>query len=613
MSLQIRTLGTLILIGTAPALFAQQVPVALTPVDVYSNRVANQEPVGTFAMPVSALRYEPLVDVQGRNLAEAQADVSIRGGIFENTGFRLGAVSVSDPQTGHYLTELPFAPAMLGAPSLLTGADHALGASNSTVAGVEYGWRPIRDAGSISAGAGEFATARTEFYAGQAGLAKIGSAGLAGDISWANSNSDGSLPFGEHDFTRLSGRLQLQGAASQTDLSVGYQEKTFGWTNMYTPFNSNETENLQTLLVVANHRADLGGGNYLEAGAFHRRNKDDYAFNRFAPLGVLHPFQHTTWLDGAAVGGRVDGAGLKWNFRGEVTADKLKSTSLTFGPPGSRTLYKVGVVPERTWKTSDGSYGLKLGATLEGSNHDEAAGSPVFELSRDWSAGSLRRVYLSYAKSTQLPSYTALKSNPAAGLFRGNPGLGRETSQNLEVGADWGMGEWHGRAAVFARRDHGLVDWTFRQGVTARSANPVDIDTAGTELVAMRTWSRVDLVLGGTVLGKSSDYRGVVVDGSFYALNFARTRLTAALTVHLTKQLEIRADNEYRHQAANPLRTLGGNDATLSTVALTYRPGVAGDLEFSASVDNVWQSDFQDVPGTPATPRQASVGVSVRW
>ena len=43
---------------------------------------------------------EPRVDVQARNLAEGQADVAIRGGVFENTGFKFGAFSVYDPQTG---------------------------------------------------------------------------------------------------------------------------------------------------------------------------------------------------------------------------------------------------------------------------------------------------------------------------------------------------------------------------------------------------------------------------------------------------------------------------------------------------------------------------------
>ena len=49
-------------------------------------------------------------------MAEAQSDVTIRGDTFENTGLQVGALSIFDPQTGHYLMELPVAPAMLGAP-----------------------------------------------------------------------------------------------------------------------------------------------------------------------------------------------------------------------------------------------------------------------------------------------------------------------------------------------------------------------------------------------------------------------------------------------------------------------------------------------------------------
>ena len=45
---------------------------------------ANDKPVGTFNSPISNLEYDPRVDLQSRNMAEAQADVTIRGGIFEN-------------------------------------------------------------------------------------------------------------------------------------------------------------------------------------------------------------------------------------------------------------------------------------------------------------------------------------------------------------------------------------------------------------------------------------------------------------------------------------------------------------------------------------------------
>ncbi|MGA2446888.1 MAG: TonB-dependent receptor, partial [Opitutaceae bacterium] len=85
---------------------AAEPPLALPEYTVYSPRVALQEPTDAFAMPVTALRYEPLADVQARNLAEGQADIAIRGGIFENTGFRIGGAALYDPQTGHYAAEI---------------------------------------------------------------------------------------------------------------------------------------------------------------------------------------------------------------------------------------------------------------------------------------------------------------------------------------------------------------------------------------------------------------------------------------------------------------------------------------------------------------------------
>src|SRR5580704_8907895 len=156
-------------LAAAGSLRGQEPPTDLPAVTVYSPSVANQSPAGTFAMPVSALRYEPLVDIEPRNMAEAQSDVTIRGDTFENTGLQLGALSIFDPQTGHYLMELPVAPAMLGAPQVLTGAPHATETMNTTGGAVAYGWRPIGNAGFVSGALGNDGLERVELYRGIAG------------------------------------------------------------------------------------------------------------------------------------------------------------------------------------------------------------------------------------------------------------------------------------------------------------------------------------------------------------------------------------------------------------------------------------------------------------
>jgi outer membrane receptor protein involved in Fe transport len=596
------------------SLGAQPAEVELPSISVYSPRVANQAPVATFAMPVSALRFEPRVDVQSRNFAEGQADVSVRGGIFENTGFSVGAVSLFDPQTGHYFAEIPIAPGMLGAPRITTGAELALESTNATAGAVAYAWRPIRDAGAASLGGGQFGLTQAEFYQGYTSDHTLFGGRLAADVAWAHSDADGSIRYGDHVFDRVNARVQLATRDTQTDFFAGYQAKFFGWPNLYTPFNYNETEDLQTLLLAVNHRRNFGGADFVEMGAFYRRNKDDYAFDRFAPVGPVHPFQHTTWVRGAAASARRTVGDIAWNARAEIIADALESTSLTFGPYRHRVLTKIGVVPEKSWALADGAeITVKAGATYDDSDRDDAAVSPVFELARTSSASALQRIYVSYSEATQVPTYTALKSSPTSGLFRGNPNLGRETSRNLEAGVQGAVGGWTGQAAVFYRQDDALVDWTFARGVTARSANAVDIATSGVEFVLRRSWRACDLVFGYTWLGKDANYRGAAVDASFYALNFARHRFTAAITARLTPEIEVRMDNELRAQAPNLLRTVGGDEAFISSIGVTYRPARLRRWSFSLQADNLWNSGFQEVPAVPASRRQISGMAGYAW
>jgi len=76
---------------------------------------------------------------------------------------------------------------------------------------------------------------------------------------------------------------------------------------------------------------------------------------------------------------------------------------------------------------------------------------------------------------------------------------------------------------------------------------------------------------------------------------------------------EIRVDNEYRLQEKNSLRTLGGNEAFLTTVGLYFLPRNIKGLELSARMDNVWDSGFQEIPAVPASRRQFSVGAAWHW
>ena len=616
MILLFRVVFLLVALAVLPALAraADDEIVHLPPFVTSTSRVANDSPVGTFPMPVSGLRFEPAVDVQARNFAEGQADISVRGGIFENTGFSLGAGALFDPQTGHYAAELPVAPAMLSPVRVLTGIDAALAGLNASVATLAYDWAPIQTRGELSASFGEHATWGGSLYQAYTTTAVAGGATIGADVAVASSASAGAIPGGDHQFTRIAGRIQRQKGEAQTDLFAGYQTKFFGWPNLYTPFNWRETEDLATTLVSLNHRVGDVAKEFWQASALWRRNIDDYEADRTQP-GRFNPYQHETQITSLAFEGRQALAG-DWSVQGraEAAADTITSTSLTAGRFNSRTYLKLGATLERALQLADGAaLQFQGGAAWADDNRGGGKLSPLAELA--WqriSGGTTTRFYAQVSGDSQVASYTALNSSAGSGLFRGNPDLGRARSTNWELGVRRGDERFQVQAAAFFRQDRDLTDWTYRNGVTARTANAVDIDTLGCETVATYRWTHGRATVGYTWLQKNQDYGSALVDASFYALNFPRHRVTAALVWQPIKQIELRFDNEYREQEPNLLRR-GSSRAVISSAGVYwFVPQVRG-LELSVQVENAWDCAFQEVPAVPASPRQYSAALAYRW
>jgi hypothetical protein len=587
----------------------------LETVEVTGQRVANRQPASTYAAVVTELRYDPQVDLQSRALPEGQADVTVRGGLFENTGFKIGAVTIFDPQTGHYSVELPVDPEMLSTPALLTDSENSLNAFNASLATVHYGYADIVAGGSARLGVGtdglRFGSARLS-HQNEPGRHHA----TAFTLAAAASRGDGTLPDGDHDFKRFSGHFQLDQEAAQSNIVIGYQDKFFGWPGMYTGFASlPETDHVKQGLIVADHRRSSANG-WWQLGAAYRWLDDDYDFDRRSiESGTPGSYEHETRSFSLGLNGARYAAGADWNYGLTFAADRLvRSTDLTHGDFNSRSYLSLRLAPEGSWPLGSGAELLvRAGIGADISNRDEDALLPVGALR--WSkptAWGDHAISLDLSRNTQLPGYTALNSSPT-GLFGGNAGLGREFADTLTLAYRLNRGAWGASLSFFIRRDDDLVDWTYSRGAPfARQANPVDMDVTGLEFSWQWVTDQWQVAGGYTYLDKDADYGAAVVDASYYALNFANHRATLAVLFQPVPWLQFRLDNEYRQQHENPLRT-SDRRVWLASCSIGWRLPVDTGISIDLVADNLTDNDFEEFPGTPAYGRQLSLTMGLTW
>lgn len=594
-------------------------------VEVNAPRVANIVPAGTYESPITALRYQPFVDLQGRNLPEAQSDLVIRGGTFDTSSFVIGGTSISDPQTGHYTTEVPVAPGMLTGPTVLTGSENALRGLTGVSGSVAYDWRAIRaSSAELRGGYGSHETGTGSIYTAVHDIIEPLDGALNFDIDLAHSESNGTRYDGDLDFTRYDARFQYLTQNSQTDLFGGHQKKFFRWPYLYALKELHdlvgspgiESEDLGTTLISLNHRQNYGDSSFFELSPYYRRNEDDYEFDR-SRSGLFNPFKHTTrvWSFNGRGFHREGSNGL--HYQAGILGDDLDSTALQSGEYKSRELYQASLAPSHTWQLGEGEeLEFLAGVGYSDSSRDTSRVSPISKIEYRQACDTYSlKLYTDVTQTSQAPGYTALGSSPSSGLFRGNSDLDPTIGTNYEAGYSITSGEVEHSTAVFYRYDHDLTDWTYTKGVqpfASRTARNVDVGTFGVESLVRYELPIVETVLSYGFLNKSSEYADSTIDASFYALNYPNHRATAAFIVKPFEGVSLRMDNEIRRQEENTLRTTSQRTFYIASGSITWKiPGVDG-LSLIGVVDNLTKENFEEVPGVPGAGRLSALFVEMK-
>lgn len=396
----------------------------------------------------SALRSVPSVDVRERGGKGVQADISLRGGSFDQTMVLLNGINFTDARTGHQSHALPVDLDCLSEVELLDGVT-GIGAFAGAV---NIRTRPLRPT-----------YLRLEGVGGQHGYAYGNLSGaVTGErftlfAAGSFRRSDGYMH--NTDFRNWNGYLRMNGQTRRAgffDFQAGYQNRAFGSNGFYAAYNPDQYEETETALASLRWVRRFGAVG-ASAAVRYRKVFDRYDWTRGTPLN-----RHNTDQAGAEI--RVEGswkwgntsAGADWSF------DHIFSTNLGEPLASARGCYTHAdarhtghfwLSHTKRWSRFDaaGSAGLAL------SPYGTAA---LWSLSGGYRPVGGLRLGLSVAQSMRLPTFTDLYYTSPAQL--NNPDLGPEQAVTWSVGADFERRGWNASLHLFCRDGRDIIDWVWR-------------------------------------------------------------------------------------------------------------------------------------------------------
>ncbi len=400
------------------------------------------------------LRYLPGIEVQQRGPQGAQADITIRGGTFQQVLVIIDGVKLNDPLTGHFNLYIPLHPADIDRVEILKGAAAAVWGSEAvggvvniiskSFSGKKYN-KEYR--GRITAGV--YGLLNTDLYGRWSDDKNSFSGGIFSNNTTGQPLRGTKGYFNLHtanlSFTRRlvnNWRISLRTAADF---------RKFNAQNFYTSFVSdtaNEKVNSAWIQAALQKKYKKG---QLQIDAVYKKLRDQYWFRPAAVpndnrAGFYATQAYYTGLidekNGFTAGAQHSLKFIKSNDRGEHSLWHGAVYGILRHHPG-RNLY----INESLRLDWDESYGWVL----------------VPQLNLAWSLSKLT-LRSSMGKSFRDADFTERYNNYNKVLVTsgriGNPALKAERAWNAEIGADYNFSSRFRISTGFFYRDHqDLIDW----------------------------------------------------------------------------------------------------------------------------------------------------------
>ncbi|MDR0421990.1 MAG: TonB-dependent receptor [Proteiniphilum sp.] len=597
-------------------------------VTVISRREIERSPVRGIE---DLLNYAAGVDILQRGPHGVQADVSLRGGSFDQTAILLNGVNLTNPHTGHYSFNIPVNLSDIERIEIVQGPSSLVYGAGAFSGGVNIITR--RD--TVSNGFAKVEGGMFGLFGAEARGA-CGGGDFLHTLSAGYKHSDGYIRNSDYNIVNLfwQSRFRVDGAG--LDFQAGLNDKRMGANTFYSAAYPDQFD--ATRGVFASVRGETGGRLKFIPHIYWSRHGDEYQLFRDGTPGVPDWYKGHNFHRSDVFGVNLNMQyASRWGitgFGGEFRNEGILSSVL--GRPAKGVVGKYA----RSDNRSGISYFLEhnfilnrltfsLGGLLYHNTAivDRFSFYPAVNASYRFDGGV--SMYASVNRATRMPTFTDLYYR--AGVHIGNDSLRPEYTQSVEAGVRYHSRFLSSSVTAFLNRGENLIDWEYRDDDEKWHAVNLPVGeglkTFGVETsVSLRLDELFasgqpfrSLRVGYAFLAQDYDSEKVVNNPvSMYVRNYLKHKFTVGLTHDIGRILSVSWNFRRQERAGSYVRYVGlqpGERVSFSPFSLL---DVRVDGRFSrtdlfVSANNIFNVTHVDFGNIPQPGFWLSGGVAVRF
>ncbi|HVO74081.1 MAG TPA: TonB-dependent receptor [Ignavibacteriaceae bacterium] len=538
------------------------------------------------------LQYSGSVDIRQRGLFGVQADVSIRGGTFDQSLVLIDGMKVNDPQTGHHNLNLPVSlqdidriEILKGQGSRMFGPDAFSGVINIITK---------KDASrnlSFSGFGGE-----NGYYNGDLNFS-YSTGPLNNYISLSKSKSDGYIHNTDFDLQNFSYHASLGSQQENLNLFLGYNEKEFGANGFYALNFPNQWEHTKTRF--AGLSSTLGNEIFsVTPKIYWRRHNDRFLLNYLDP--AFYENNHQTDLYSAELQTTLKTSAGDFSLGGEYLKDQVKSNNL-----GNHKRENKGAFGEFRFSPFENLF-FNAGGFI----YDYAEIGWRFWPGIDAAYRILPslKVYGSFGKAFRIPTYTELYYSDQTS--QGNPNLHHEESVNYEIGLGFFENSFIANLSLFRKEGKNIIDWVrvtssekwFARNIGELNTNGVEVNLDLNPQLMIEDFPINKLNISYTYLDSDQKTEGLI---SRYVFDHLRNQVIIIVNHYLPYEIIPSWVFRYEDRVGFPDNFL--TDVQLKRVFKVNQVG----FELSLKAENLFNKSYKDLSTVPLPGRWIIAGLSV--